>query len=546
MNEANTTKEKEEEKVHQRSESSIELASQVSDRSERAECNEETPYNTDTEAQRKEPGSDNPNEGVYSILSRRQKRVIVIMASLAAFFSPLTANIYMPGLTTIAKDLSVSNSKINLSVTTYLIMQGIAPTFIGDFSDHSGRRPAYLTCFIIYIAANIGLGLQNNYAALMVLRAVQSTGSSGTVALATAVVTDIITSSERGSYVSYVSIPSLLGPSISPVIGGLLTNYTDWHWIFWFLVILSGVYSVPFIILFPETCRNVTGDGSILPPKWNMTLPQFLKYRRDKSNEEVNAIADVKIRIPRPWTVLEIISQPVAAVLLVQIGIIFIAFYAITTSASQLYSTLYGYSDIKVSLLFLPIGGGGIISTFTTGRILDWNFRRHAQKIGLIIDKTRQQNLLEFPIERARLEVTIPASILGIICMILLGWVLEHRLSIAGPCVLLAVIGYTLIVSFSSLSILLVEFNRTRAATSTAASNFIRCELGAAATAIISPMLKATGAGWCFTFFALLWLASLSSSIVLIKKGQKWRKRTAQKIAQKAAQKAAKTSASSS
>lgn len=65
---------------------------------------------------------------------------------------------------------------------------------IAGFSDKVGRRPAYIICFTIYIAANIGLSLQNSYAALMVLRCIQSAGSSGTVALSNGLVGDMITS----------------------------------------------------------------------------------------------------------------------------------------------------------------------------------------------------------------------------------------------------------------------------------------------------------------------------------------------------------------
>jgi MFS family permease len=128
-------------------------------------------------------------------------------------------------------------------------MQGFAPAFIGGFSDSSGRRPAYFVCFVIYIAANLGLALQNNYAALMVF--LQSAGSSGTVALANAVVLDIVTSQERGVYVSYVSLGSQAGPALGPVIGGLLGQYLGWHSIFWFLLICAVIVFVPVILFFP-------------------------------------------------------------------------------------------------------------------------------------------------------------------------------------------------------------------------------------------------------------------------------------------------------
>ena len=60
-------------------------------------------------------------EPVFSIFSRGEKTLLVIMASLAALFSPLSANIYLPALNVLAKDLYVSNTLINLTVTSYLV-----------------------------------------------------------------------------------------------------------------------------------------------------------------------------------------------------------------------------------------------------------------------------------------------------------------------------------------------------------------------------------------------------------------------------------------
>lgn len=57
----------------------------------------------------------------YSIFTLWQKRFIVFTATMGAFFSPFTTQIYFPALTSIAKDLHVSNSKINLTMTTYMV-----------------------------------------------------------------------------------------------------------------------------------------------------------------------------------------------------------------------------------------------------------------------------------------------------------------------------------------------------------------------------------------------------------------------------------------
>ena len=101
---------------------------------------------------------------------------------------------------------------------------------IAGFSDRAGRRPAYFICFIIYIIANLALALQNNYIALLLLRMLQSGGSSGTIALAQALVGDCVVSAERGQYIAYASVGTLLGPSLSPILGGIISTYAGWHW----------------------------------------------------------------------------------------------------------------------------------------------------------------------------------------------------------------------------------------------------------------------------------------------------------------------------
>lgn len=120
----------------------------------------------------------------YSAFTRGTKVWITVMVTISSVVSPMTANVYYPALNAVASDLGVSISLINLTLTTYMVFQGLSPTIFGDFGDMAGRRPAFIVAFSIYLCANIGLALQRNYAALMVLRCLQSAGSSGTLALA--------------------------------------------------------------------------------------------------------------------------------------------------------------------------------------------------------------------------------------------------------------------------------------------------------------------------------------------------------------------------
>jgi hypothetical protein len=169
------------------------------------------------------------DEDPWSIYSTRGKRFIVFSASFASLLAPLSSQIYFPALEPIAKDLRVSNTLVNLSISTYIILQGIAPTFSAQLSDTAGRRPIYLVCLVLFLAANLGLGAQNSYAALLTLRCFQSAGSSGIAALSGAIAADVATPAERGSYVSFASALPMLATAIVSIAHSCFECSKNWE-----------------------------------------------------------------------------------------------------------------------------------------------------------------------------------------------------------------------------------------------------------------------------------------------------------------------------
>lgn len=83
-------------------------------------------------------------------------------------------------------------------------------------------------------------------------------GSSGIYSLNSGVITNICITAERGKYMGAAQSGIMLGPALSPVIGGILTEYLGWRAIFWFLVIIAAVY-----LFVPETARKIVGNSSL-------------------------------------------------------------------------------------------------------------------------------------------------------------------------------------------------------------------------------------------------------------------------------------------
>jgi MFS family permease len=137
----------------------------------------------------------------YHILSNKQKWNLVIFVSLAASFSPLSSNIYFPAIDAISRDLGVNASLIALTITVYMVVQGIAPSLLGAFSENYGRRLTFAITLTIYTAANLALAFTSNYAMLMVLRGFQAAGSAATISISAGVIADIAYPQERGRFI---------------------------------------------------------------------------------------------------------------------------------------------------------------------------------------------------------------------------------------------------------------------------------------------------------------------------------------------------------
>lgn len=168
---------------------------------------------------------------------------------------------------------------------------------------------------------------------------VQAAGCSAAIALANAVVADIATSAERGRYMGYATAGLLFGPAFGPTIGGLLAQYLGWRSIFWFLVIFTTVLLIIFTFFFPETCRNVVGNGSIPARGVNQSILGYIQQRRHA--RETESIHDdqsfvlqkkPKFTFPSPFRVAKILGEKESCILLLYNGFFFTGMMVVTAA----------------------------------------------------------------------------------------------------------------------------------------------------------------------------------------------------------------------
>ncbi|KAL8684624.1 MAG: hypothetical protein Q9224_006227, partial [Gallowayella concinna] len=274
-------------------------------------------------------------------------------------FSGLSSFIYYPAISPIAADIHTSVQLVNLTITSYLVIAGIAPSIVGDLADRTGRRPLYIATFAIYFAANIGLALQKSYAALFVLRMVQSAGSSGTITLAYGVIADIAPPAERGS--------TSTAPSLGPVLGGVIAQKLGWRWIFWLLAVLSGSQLLAMILFFPETAKNVVGNGSISPRGIHRTVRDCSRSRTTSAATDESPPPPKRSNYwPNPLACLSIVRHKRSALTMLVGGIFYTVFGCLAASLSTICIKLYDLDYLEAGLVYLPAGVGGILAAYST------------------------------------------------------------------------------------------------------------------------------------------------------------------------------------
>jgi predicted MFS family arabinose efflux permease len=159
----------------------------------------------------------------------------------------------------------------------------------------------------------------------------------------------------------------------------LLSQYLGWRAIFWFLMILGGTFFLLTFTFFRETNRSIVGDGSVPPQIWNRSLVQMLW--KDSLVPNQQSLKKKRVGV-NPLTSLEILRNMENFIVCIYGGLLFAGYSSVISIFASQLQERYNYNQVQVGLCYLPFGVGSIFSRWTAAKLIDWNFRREAEKQG--------------------------------------------------------------------------------------------------------------------------------------------------------------------
>lgn len=176
-------------------------------------------------------------------------RIVPLILAVALFMEQMDSTVISTSLPAIAADLGVGPITLKLALTAYMVSLATFIPLSGWMADRFGAKRVFRFAILVFVTGSILCAVSGSLVAFVVSRFLQGMGGAMMTPVARLVLVRSTSRSELVSAMALLTIPALVGPLAGPPLGGFITTYFSWHWIFLINVpvgivgyILSGIY----------------------------------------------------------------------------------------------------------------------------------------------------------------------------------------------------------------------------------------------------------------------------------------------------------------
>ena len=167
--------------------------------------------------------------------------IVALVVSCAFHMTNLDSNVMLTALPQMAKDLGTTPARLSVAVTAYAVSYAVFVPVSGWLADRLGPRTVFTSAMAIFTVASILCALSNGLVELAFFRIVEGLGAAMMVPVGRLILLRTFDKSQFLRAMSYATLPGLLGPVLGPPIGGFITDFASWRWIF--------IFNVPFGVI---------------------------------------------------------------------------------------------------------------------------------------------------------------------------------------------------------------------------------------------------------------------------------------------------------
>jgi EmrB/QacA subfamily drug resistance transporter len=190
--------------------------------------------------------------------------MIPMIVAAAFFMEQLDSTVITTAVPAIARSLRVTPVQMSLAVAAYVLAVAVFIPVSGWFADRFGARRIFVLALAVFTLASALCGIAQDFAMLVAMRILQGLGGAMMTPVGRLILLRSFPRSELMTAMTWVTLPAIMGPVIGPLLGGMLTTYLSWRWIF-YVNLPFGLIGMLLAWHFVENVRDAEVAGFDFP-----------------------------------------------------------------------------------------------------------------------------------------------------------------------------------------------------------------------------------------------------------------------------------------